>query len=67
MDDASTSLPMIGHLASPEVLLPDYNDANSPGFVPGIQYLATKYNMRKVRGTPLLEYFFYFLIKKIYK
>jgi ubiquitin thioesterase protein OTUB1 len=41
---------MIGDLISPDELLYQYRDANSPGFIPGIEYLSRIYNMRKVRG-----------------
>lgn len=41
---------MIGVITSPSQLLPDYADADLPGFVPGITYLAGKYSMRRVRG-----------------
>jgi ubiquitin thioesterase protein OTUB1 len=41
---------MIDSIADPTVLLPEYKDADSPGFLPGIQYLSTKYQMRRVRG-----------------
>ena len=44
--------PLIGPLQSPSLLIPDYesNIVNSPGFIPGLTYLTTKYTMRKVRG-----------------
>ena len=41
---------MIGMITSPSQLLPDYANADLPGFVPGIIYLASKYSMRRVRG-----------------
>lgn len=41
---------MIGEKVSPLVFLEDYENSISPGFVPGIKYLASKYSIRKVRG-----------------
>jgi ubiquitin thioesterase protein OTUB1 len=47
----SDSRPMVGEIEKPEVLLSEYQDASSPGFVPGIKYLSQKYSfMRRIRG-----------------
>lgn len=46
------SYPLIGPLSSPTLLIPEYEsniDARS-GFIPGLNYLASKYLMRKIRG-----------------
>ena len=49
--NASADIPMIGSLTSMDQLLEIYKDnAASPGFIPGIEYLRGKYNMRKIRG-----------------
>ena len=48
--EISNSQPLIGLLVSPSVLIEDYEKSNSPGFVPGLKYLAQKYLIRKVRG-----------------
>lgn len=41
---------MIGVLKSPSTLLSFFADAEMPGFVPGINFLAGKFDMRQVRG-----------------
>lgn len=41
---------MIGVLKSPSTLLPLFENAEMTGFVPGIKFLAGKFNMRQVRG-----------------
>ena len=48
--EISNTQPLIGHLLSPLILLPEYENTASIGFVPGIKYLSTKYLIRKVRG-----------------
>lgn len=48
--EAVEDQPMIDDLSSPHILLPQYDGADSPGFIPGIHFLATKYLMRRVRG-----------------
>ena len=48
--DGDQQQEFIGPLASPETLLVLYEQASSPGFVPGIHYLAKKYFLRRVRG-----------------
>ena len=46
-DDTS---PMVGPLESPLVLLPEYEAATSPGFLPGIRYIGKQYTtMRRIR------------------
>lgn len=51
MDEASfEDANMIGDLTSVQVLLPAYANASSIAFTHGIQYLQSKYNMRKIRG-----------------
>ncbi|KAJ1417913.1 peptidase C65 Otubain-domain-containing protein [Ochromonadaceae sp. CCMP2298] len=43
--------PMVGDATVVDVLRPDYADTSSPGFLPGIAYLACKYaTLRRVRG-----------------
>lgn len=50
MEEADKTAP-IGVLCSPVCLRPEYVDAALPGYIPGIDYLATKYrNMRRVLG-----------------
>jgi len=41
---------MIGVLKPPSTLLPLFAHADLPGFVPGIEFLAARYDMRQVRG-----------------
>ena len=42
--------PMVGPLVSPLVLLPEYEAATSPGFLPGIRYIGKHYTtMRRIR------------------
>lgn len=42
---------MIGDLESPSILRHEYENADSPGFIPGIEYLSVQYpHMRRVRG-----------------
>ena len=42
---------MIGDLEPPSVLRHEYENADSPGFIPGIDFLSVQYrNMRRVRG-----------------
>ena len=48
--EISNTQPLIGHLLSPLILLPEYENTASIGFIPGIKYLSTKYLIRKVRG-----------------
>ena len=58
--------PMIGLLGSPEeALFSAYEKADSPGFLPGIRYLNSRYSMRKVRGNELFSSFFWILIYSI--
>ena len=58
--------PMIGLLGSPEeALFSAYEKADSPGFLPGIRYLNSRYSMRKVRGNDLFSSFFWILIYSI--
>ena len=41
---------MVGPLESPLVLLPEYESATSPGFLPGIRYIGKQYTtMRRIR------------------
>ena len=48
---AAVASPMIGALQSPSILLAEYENADSPGFLPGIKYLDNHYQyMRRVRG-----------------
>jgi hypothetical protein len=43
--------PMVGSLESPLQLLPEYEAATSPGFLPGIRYIGARYSsMRRIRG-----------------
>ena len=51
--EISQNQPLIGNLISPAILIgTEYkeDDYVSPGFIPGLQYLAKSYLMRKVRG-----------------
>ena len=50
--EISQSQPLIDILISPSVLInTEYKEgASMPGFIPGLQYLSSKYLMRKVRG-----------------
>ena len=49
-EDISTA-PMVGPLVSPLTLLPEYESATNPGFVPGIHYIGKQYtSMRRIRG-----------------
>ena len=50
--EISQNQPLIGILLSPNILIgTEYNEEYSqPGFILGLQYLAKKYLMRKVRG-----------------
>lgn len=42
---------MIGDLEPPSILLSEYEKADSPFFIPGIDYISRNYNhMRRVRG-----------------
>ena len=55
VDDSTATLevqrPMVGPLETPLQLLPEYDAATSPGFVPGIHYIGRKYaSMRRIRG-----------------
>lgn len=50
MEDESTA-PMIGALELPTILLSEYENADSPGFIPGIKCLGNVYkHMRRIRG-----------------
>ena len=49
--EEETLPPKIGYLQSPNILLAEYEKADSPGFIPGIEYLNMQYkSMRRVRG-----------------
>lgn len=50
--EISQNQPLIDILISPSTLInTEYKEEYSmPGFIPGLQYLSTKYLMRKVRG-----------------
>ena len=42
---------MVGPLETPLQLLPEYEEATSPGFIPGIRYIGARYSsMRRIRG-----------------
>ena len=48
--EIEVSEPRISEVVSPLSLLPEYENAELPGFVPGIKYIAAKYDgMRRVR------------------
>jgi ubiquitin thioesterase protein OTUB1 len=49
-EDVAASSAMIGVLASPEDMVAEYENASNVGFVPGLRYLASKYQIRRVRG-----------------
>lgn len=53
MEDEAQQQEFIGPLVSPASLLDLYAAAASPGFVPGIELLAKKYLLRRVRGGSL--------------
>jgi ubiquitin thioesterase protein OTUB1 len=50
LSEIASSQPLIGLLISPTVLIDEYQNADSNGFIPGLKYLASKYLIRKVRG-----------------
>ena len=48
---AEAQRPMVGPLETPLQLLPEYEEATNPGFIPGIRYIGAKYSsMRRIRG-----------------
>lgn len=50
-DDIAPTGFLIGELQSPSVLMEEYQNADRPGFVPGVVYLTEKYgHIRRVRG-----------------
>jgi ubiquitin thioesterase protein OTUB1 len=49
--DAQDTVAMIGDLEPPSVLRHEYENADSPGFIPGIDFLSAQYrHMRRIRG-----------------
>ena len=49
--EEETLPPKLGMLLPPSILLAEYETADSPGFIPGIEYLNVQYKyMRRVRG-----------------
>ena len=51
MMDEQDTVAMIGDLEAPSILRKEYENADSPGFLPGIDFLSLHYtHMRRVRG-----------------
>ena len=49
--EGTSDAPMIGALEPPSILLSEYENADSPGFIPGIKCISNLYkHMRRIRG-----------------
>lgn len=50
-NEIASTQPLLGPVVPIQDLLPTYKDSTSPGFIPGIEFLAQKFRgMRQVRG-----------------